>query len=44
VTGDTAPSGPRRIASVVTTNVTAIKQARPKAGNRLLHDLGALID
>ena len=26
--------GPRRIASVVTPNVTAIRHARPKAGNR----------
>src|SRR5260370_24726953 len=33
VIGETAPSGPRRIASVVTPNVIAIKQASPNAGS-----------
>src|SRR5215472_13436273 len=33
VIGETVPSGPRRIASVVTPKVTAMRQARPKAGN-----------
>jgi hypothetical protein len=33
VIGETAPRGPRRIASVVTPKVTAIKQASPKAGS-----------
>src|SRR5713226_4702681 len=33
VSGETEPSGPRRIASVVTPNVTAIRQASPKAGS-----------
>src|SRR5260370_4417354 len=33
VIGETAPNGPRRIASVVTPNVIAIKQASPNAGS-----------
>src|SRR5260370_756237 len=32
VIGETAPSGPRRMASVVTPNVIAIRQASSKAG------------
>ena len=34
VIGDTLPTGPRRIASVVTPNVTAIRAERPSAGGR----------
>ena len=42
VIGETAPRGPRRIASVVTPNVTDIRQASPKAGsNSALLGVGA---